>query len=173
MPEQPNSSAPAPAHEATPRESHYTEIANCPIVERDPEGTGFQVTECEGLAEYRLRLVDSDARHNLIVIAPDSQVTDLGLLKLFGGAFSTLGTHVEWRGDRSKSQFHPTGMILRYDVFEHPERPKQPTSYLLAVSLKETPCVVAKVAPGGDQNVQARNRVDQAVNCADDDATEN
>jgi hypothetical protein len=150
-----------------PRESQYTVIGSCPIVEKDLEETGFQVTECEGLAEYRLRLVDSDARHNLIVIAPNGQETDLGLLKLFGGAFSTLGTRVEWRGDRSNNEFQPTGMILRYDVFDHPERPKQPTSYLVTVSLKDAPCVVTTIAPGEGQNGRARRAVDRALNCAD------
>lgn len=172
----PSEQSPSREVSSVNRSSRYTSLAGCPVVETDPEPTGFQVSECVGIDGFRLRLIDADARHDLAVIDPAGRETTLALPTMFGGAFSTLGERVEWRGTTDEDRFTPDAMIIRYAVFENPDRPNQPVSYLLAVSLADTPCVSGSFTPGEQQNLIARAAADRGVDqresgelgCADD-----
>ena len=124
--------------------------AACRLVEENREEGGYARFLCPGRGEYRLEVLEADAREDLVVLRPGGARRQLQLpSSIAAGAFSTLGRTVEWIGtDR---------LIVRYEIFETPEG-TQPTSYLLVVDLAADPaCVVAKVAPGPEQNVRARN----------------
>lgn len=170
--------AAAPANEATPapveataasptRAFRYTSLADCPVVTENREEGAYRVTECPGLGGYRVRLVDADARQNLILIDAAGTEHSLELPSRFSGAFSTIGTQVEWRGPASAdaAAFRPDRMILRYDAFLDPETPDRPTSHLVIVQVDATPCIVATIEPGADQNDRARTEADSGDSC--------
>lgn len=123
----------------------------------------FVETHCPGPADWALRVTDSDARQNLIVAAPDGTRTSLDLSRVGGGGFSSLGETAEWRGPAGEP-FTPDSLIVRYQVAEQPY-PAPEVSYLLAVDLAPRPCVVARVAPGPQQNAIARVRADDPGSC--------
>jgi hypothetical protein len=81
--------------------------------------------------------------------------------------FSTLGSRVEWRGDAAGEGFAPDAFMVRFQVAEEPY-PAPETSYLLAVRLAPTPCVVDKIAPGPQQNERARTASDNPAVCRSD-----
>lgn len=147
------------------RESVYTSLADCDEVLWVLEETGYSGTACPGVGGYSLQLVDADARHNLIVVTPDGDEHSLRLPSLMGGAFSTVRDTIEWRGVSEDGIFAPDAMIVRYDAFENPSEPDRPTSYLLAISLAETPCLAARIPPAEAQNESARAAADGPMRC--------
>lgn len=149
---------PAPDH-------RYTRLADCTLLRSAPEEAGFYEHECAGLAGYRLVKVEADLRDNVIVIAPDGGRHNLGLPALANGAFSSLGDMVEWRGFEVAGDSPPQSLILRQSVMEDPDPGRPEASYLLAVSLAGTPCVVARLPAGPDQNAQARAAADRGGAC--------
>lgn len=151
------------------RDSYYTSLQDCPVIRSAPEEAGYSRSACPGLGGYGLELVDADARHNLIVVAPDGQEHSLRLPSLSGGGFSSLGERVEWRGITGNGKFRPDAMIVRHEVIEDANEPERPTSYLLAVSLEGTPCLAARIAPGDAQNERAREAADGLLHCMTDD----
>ena len=123
----------------------------------------FVETLCPGPAGWAVRVTDSDARQNLIVVPPEGTEDSLELSRIGGGGFSSLGETAEWRGPAGEP-FVPDSLIVRYRVAEKPY-PEPETSYLLAVDLRARPCVVARVAPGPAQNDIARARADDPGAC--------
>jgi hypothetical protein len=149
--------------EAPERAYRYTSLAECEVVRDEREEMPFVETLCPGPAGWTLRVTDSDARQNVIVVAPGGREASLELSRIGGGGFSSLGEAAEWRGPAGPD-FAPDSLIVRYRVAE--KAPPEPeTAYLLAIDLTPRPCVVARVAPGPAQNEVARARADDPGTC--------
>ena len=114
----------------------------------------YTETQCAGPAGWALRIADADARQTLTVLPPGGHETRLDTARIGGGGFSSFGKTAEWRGPAGP-QFAPDALIVRYQVAEQPH-PAPETAYLLAVKLTPEPCIVAHIAPGAEQNAQAR-----------------
>jgi hypothetical protein len=84
---------------------------------------------------------------------------------LAGGAFSSTGDTVEWRGDTPGGTFAPRALIVRQTVMEDPDPEVPEVSYLVVARLAPEPCVVARVRPGPDQNDRARQAADRGGAC--------
>lgn len=150
--------------EAGGRTHRFTSLENCRIEREEHEEMPFVETRCEGLGGYDLKVTESDARNNLIVVAPGGAETSLELSRIGGGGFSGVGKTAEWRGTVEGERFEPDAFVVRFEVAEEPY-PAPETSYLLAVRLAPTPCVVGKIAPGPRQNERARVLADGRASC--------
>ncbi|HYM85275.1 MAG TPA: hypothetical protein VET30_00930 [Pseudoxanthomonas sp.] len=149
------------------RNSLYSELKDCRLMEAKPDEAGYRLSECSGPAGHVLRVIESDGRFNVMVQVPGSSFTSLRLSELGGGAFSELGQRVEWRGKSEGNAFVPDVLVLRYAVADDPRNPSHDTSYLVPVALtgKGRPCVAALIRPGPDQSEQARRIADGASGC--------
>lgn len=140
-------------------EGRYSDIqgARCAVVSVDREAGG-STHRCKGVEGFDLLVHDSDARMSLDVIAPGGSRTPLQLASLAGGgAFSSLGPRVEWRPVRGA----PAALIVRFNAYEDPAKPDRPTSYLVVARLaRGDTCAVARIDPGPDQNLRARQLAD-------------
>lgn len=145
--------------------SRYTRLDGCTLTRSAPEEGGFFEHECPGEGGYRLRHVESDLRENLVVLAPGGGEHSLELPALAAGAFSSTGDRVEWRGDVGPDGFVPTALIVRQSAVEDPDPQVPEASYLVVARLTPSPCVVARVPPGPDQNVRAREVADRGYDC--------
>lgn len=165
--EQPADEAPsaAPSPATTPaREFRFTSLADCPLLESNPEEAGYFLYECPGESGYALRVIESDLRQTVEVVAPGGERTGLELAVGTGGGFSELGDTVEWRGTARDGVFAPDALILRHAVVTDPEG-RNEVSDLVAVALAPAPCVIARIAPGPGQNEQARQAADAGGEC--------
>ncbi len=168
--EEEGSASPAATEQAAPPDPvRYTSLANCTLVRSAPEEAGFFEHECAGEGGWRVRHVESDLRENLALIAPDGGEYDLGLVALAQGAFSSLGDTVEWRGSEEQGRFVPRSLIVRQQVMEDPDPARAERSYLVAVRLAPSPCVLARVIPGAMQNERAREVADRQKVCLSGD----
>lgn len=155
----------SPGPSASPgRAFRYTGVAECPVLESNPEEAGYYLSECPGEGGYKLRVSESDLRQTVAVIAPGGAETQLDLAAVTGGGFSTLGDRVEWRGEERDGAFAPDALIVRHDVVTNPEG-NETVSYLVAVRLAPAPCVVARITPGPEQNARARAAADTGGAC--------
>lgn len=152
-----------PAAAIDGRAYRHTSLAECELVSGEGDEMPFVETLCRGPAGWTLRVTDSDARQNLIVVPPHGRDVSLDLSRIGGGGFSSVGPTAEWRGPAGEP-FAPDSLIVRHQVAENPY-PEPETSYLLAVDLAPRPCVVARVAPGPAQNAIARARADNPGAC--------
>ena len=146
------------------RAFRYTSVADCKVLESNPEEAGYFRYECPGEGGYKLQVIESDLRQTAQVIAPGGRGTALNLSAVTGGGFSTLGRNVEWRGVEKEGVFVPDALILRHEVVTDPEG-RDTISYLVAVKLTGTPCVVARIGPETNQNVSARAAADAGGAC--------
>jgi len=151
--------SPAPA-----RISAYTSLADCPVLESNPDEAGYYLSECAGLGGYKLRISESDLRQSVEVIAPSGVGQGLNLAAVTGGGFSNLGKNAEWRGASASGALVPDALILRHEVVTDPDG-MNTVSYLVVVRLTGTPCVIARVEPGPQQNAGARTAADAKGPC--------
>ncbi|MCC2977249.1 hypothetical protein LK533_11265 [Sphingomonas sp. PL-96] len=157
--------SPTPSATAAPpaRVSRYTSLQSCQTIELVPE-EGYSRVACPGLADYRLEVVDGDAREEMMLLRNGKQHR-LGLVAASSGGFSKLGDRIEWRGREENGAFRPDAIVLRYAVVEDPNEPTRPTSYLVPVSLLPTPCISDRIPPGPGQNERARAIADGPRRC--------
>jgi hypothetical protein len=148
--------------QASGRQSQYTPLTGCNVTKSNPEEAGYRVSECPGVSGYGVQLIESDSRANLMIQPPQGQPQSLRLSEQGGGGFSELGGQVEWRGNASAA---PDALVVRYKVIETADAPERWTSYLFVVSLKGKPCIAAKIAPGPQQNADARRAADGPMTC--------
>lgn len=158
--------APAVARDDDGR-SRYTSLVDCALIRSAPDEGGFFEHECPGEGGYRLRHVESDLRENIVVLSPGGGEHGLGLPALANGAFSSTGDTVEWRGEAKGERFVPRALIVRQSAMEDPDPAVPEVSYLVVAKLGEEPCVVARIAPGPDQNERARAAADAGGECLD------
>ena len=130
----------------------------CTTIESTSEGAGYFKGQCPGIAGYKLIIEEGDIRQNLTVITPAGKKYDLNLWGVVGSGFSNLGPRVEWRvAGRSMK---PNALIVRYNV-ANPEDSTKGTSWLVVVKITSGGiCVTDKIAPGANQNEQARTAAD-------------
>lgn len=140
------------------RASQYTSLGDCKVVDLR-EDEDWSVSRCTGPGGYALMVDYGDARDDLRLIRPGGKPVELGLLQLNGGGFNSLGDAVEWRGTGAGAGFKPTALIVRNNAVESPERPEQPTGFLVVIDLAQS-CAVAQVRPMAAQNEQARKIAD-------------
>ncbi len=138
--------------------SHYTSLKDCKVTELR-EDEDWSVSRCDGPNGYGLIVEYGDARDDLQLIRPGGKPVELGLLALGGGGFNALGDAVEWRWSGKGGTLAPIALIVRNNAVETPERPEQPTGFLVVVDLKQG-CVVAQVRPMKLQNEAARKIAD-------------
>ena len=142
----------------------YTSLEKCPVLESNPEEAGYYLSECKGEGGYKVRVIESDLRQTVEIISPAGAKTGLELSSVTGGGFSHLGKNAEWRGPLKDGVFAPDALVLRHEVVTDPEG-KNTVSYLVAVKLDGTPCVTARIAPGPEQNAEARAAADAKGAC--------
>jgi hypothetical protein len=150
----------------------YTSLENCKVLESNPEEAGYYLSECKGEGGYALQLTESDLRQALTVIEPrrtggGGTKTSLDLSRVTGGGFSNFGKTVEWRGALKDGVFAPDALVLRHEVVTDPEG-RHKASYLVAIKLAPTPCAIARIEPGPQQNEQARAAADAGGACLPD-----
>jgi hypothetical protein len=130
-------------------------------LESTSEGTGYYKGQCPGIGGYKLIIEEGDIRQNMTVVTPAGKKYDLDLWNVVGASFSNLGPRVEWRV-KGRS-LKPEALIVRFNVAD-PSGVGKGTSWLVVVKI--TPggiCVTDKIAPGPDQNEQARTAADASA----------
>lgn len=131
---------------------------DCQLIERNLEEAGYARHRCTGIAGYALETSESDLRHDILVIGPDRKRTELGLsAKVAKGAFNTLGERAEWRGANATS---PSSLIVRLGVAAGADPSQPDISNLVVVRLGLSPCIVAVIPPGPNQNEAAQDVAD-------------
>lgn len=148
--------------------SRYSSIAeaDCALV-RLGEELASSTSRCPGPDGYQLRVLDSDGRMSIDVIAPDGSQHPLVLWSVVSTGFSRLGGKVEWRYPVASQV--PEALIVRFVAGESADHsgPRSATSYLVVARLSGQPvCVIGKVAPGPRQNERARQLADRAATMA-------
>ena len=138
--------------------SRYTSLKDCKVEELR-EDEDWSVSRCAGPGGYGLMVDYGDARDDLRLVRPGGKPIELGLLQLNGGGFNSLGDAVEWRGSGAGAAFKPTALIVRNNAVESPERPEQPTGFLVVIDLAQA-CVVAQIRPSAGHNEAARRIAD-------------
>ena len=165
-PASPDSTAtPQPAAEVNSSiESVYSEIdaEHCQVTLEDEPPTSLLA--CPGPSGYTLEAHDADARVTVSILLPETEGQDrerpLEFWRIITGSFSSLGPRAEWRLQGGR----PLAMIVRVNAYEHPEEPDKTTSYLAVAKITaDATCVVAKVPPSAEQNVEARQIADTSA----------
>jgi len=77
--------------------------------------------------------------------------------------FSNIGQKAEWRVKKQNGQIIPVALIIRFNANENPEEYNKSTSFLTITKITNNSiCIVDKVRPNKDQNLQARKIADLA-----------
>ena len=146
---------------AAPLSSVYTplEFGKCKMISQAKDDGGSTVDLCPGMAGYALVLEEGDLRQNVQVIAPGGRKYSLDLWTLVSSGFSSTGPRAEWR----MAGKVPKALIVRYNASETPENPNKITSYLAVAKIGSSGvCLVAKIQPGVNMNLEARHISDRA-----------
>ena len=141
--------------------SRFTSVAeeDCRTVEETSEEGGFWRRRCPGVGDYAVETTEGDLRQNLALIGSDGARDSLDLGTL-GSGFSEIGGTLEWRGPAGEP-FRPRTLTLRFNLYRGMEAQERPTSYLAVARLEGgAPCIVARIAPGPQQSVEARRIAD-------------
>ncbi len=147
-----------PAGPASGPISRYTSFKDCRVVELRAD-EDWSVSRCAGPGGYSLMVDYGDARDDLRLVRKGGKPVALGLVRLGSGGFNALGDAAEWRGLAAGGAFVPTALIVRNNATDNPERPEQPTAFLVVIDLAQS-CVVGQVRPMAGQNEQARKLAD-------------
>ena len=135
-------------------ESHYAELKNCYTMEQNMEEGGYVKQRCEGMENANLIVTESDLRQNLAILRTDGTEESVDLSRTVAdGAFSSLGSQVEYRGRTGEPA---RALIGRLDVARGDQPQAPDVSNLFVVRLESPACVVAVVPPGKGQNEKAR-----------------
>ena len=149
-------------------ESVYSDISSskCRTIEVDKE-TGSSTQSCQGIAGYKLLVLDDDARQSITVVTPGGKKHPLDFWQVVTYAFSSVGSKAEWRVARSKGKVSPVALIVRVNASEDSANPSRLTSYLAVVKVTpEKICVTHKIPPGAKANEDARHAADTAQTAA-------
>lgn len=149
---------------AAQAESRYTPLTAPPCVTikvYEPEGS---TQRCPGLSGYGLLVEEGDLRSSVTVVAPGGRRWPLEYWSVITDAFSSLGPRAEWRGVTRNGRWQPSALIVRVSANEDVDNPSRLTSYLAVAKI--TPgnvCVTARIGPGAQANVLARQAADRAA----------
>lgn len=147
-----------------PIDSIYTDTASdkCKTIKFDEESS-YSEQICPGIAGYKLKVIEGDLRVTIVVIDPKGKEYDLRMPEVLGAGFSNIGQKAEWRVKKQNNQIIPVALIVRFDVIENPEEYNKSTSFLTITKITNNSiCIVDKVRPNKDQNLQARKIADLA-----------
>ncbi|MBC7646869.1 MAG: hypothetical protein H7095_07115 [Pseudopedobacter sp.] len=147
---------------AAPLSSVYTplEFGKCKAVSRFQDEAGGAVDLCPGVAGYTLQLEEGDLRQNVQVISPKGKKYSLDLWILISGSFSSTGPRAEWR----MAGKVPKALIVRFNASENPEDSNKITSYLAVAKISSSgACLVARIRPSANMNLEARRVSDRAA----------
>lgn len=141
--------------------SVYTplEFGKCKVISRIEDEGGSAEDLCPGVAGYTLVLEEGDLRQNVQVVFPGSKKYSLNLWVLISGGFGSTGPRAEWRMSGKVLR----ALIVRYNTSENPEDSSKITSYLAVAKISPSgACLVAKVKPGANMNLEAHRISDRA-----------
>jgi len=97
------------------------------------------------------------------VITPAGKKHSLELWVVVGSSFSLLGDKAEWRVTKKRGKLIPTALIVRYNVADPGDSTKN-TSWLAVAKITEAKiCVIDKIAPKANANVEARAAADASA----------
>lgn len=140
-------------------DSRYTDLgeSHCVVLDYSAE-LASSVSECPGLAGYRVLLVDSDGRQSLRLVDAGGTEHDFRFASTVATGFSVVGAKLEWRYGATASGIEPYAAIVRLNAQVSEGRTR---SYLVVMRLRDGPvCVIDSVAPGQAQNQKARDIAD-------------
>ena len=125
------------------------------------EGSSEQV--CPGVAGYRLRVLDGDARMSVTVVRPDGSQHDLRFMETVSGGFSSLGPRAEWRMRQGPRGGEPVALTVRLNAQEDAANPTRVTSYVVVARLDGPQvCVVKVIRSSATALEEARGVADHA-----------
>lgn len=155
----------ASQNNADTNQSVYTDISSktCKTIKLDEE-TATSTQICSGIEGYKLLVYDSDDRSSITVISPDGKEHPLEYWQVVTQGFSSLGAKAEWRIKKEKGKTIPIALITRVNASEDPDNYKKTTSYLVVTKLsKQKICVVGKIPPKANANLEAQKLADIAL----------
>ena len=125
-----------------------------------------RLSECPGVAGYKLHVDATDAYERLTLVKPDGSKHDLSIEQISGGKYHTLGPRAEWRVRREKGRLVPIALIVRVTVSEivggdpgHREVP-----YLSVAKITpEKICSLEPMSAGRNANLAARRLADSSA----------
>jgi hypothetical protein len=125
-----------------------------------------RLSECPGVAGYKLHVEASDAYEKLTLVKPDGSKHELYIEQISGGKFHELGPRAEWRVRREKGKLAPIALIVRVTVSEwvggdpgHREVP-----YLSVAKITpEKICSLEPLPAGRNTNIAARRLADNSA----------
>ncbi len=140
-----------PAASAKGRVSRFTRLSmtDCKLV-KEYEETGGWIRRCPDVDGRKVQWTEDDLRNDLIIGEGDDTVMLNSIVA--NGAFSSLGTSLDWRGPSGKAA---DALVVRVNVSQA-DTTKPEISRLAVVKLTGKPCVVAVVEPGPGQSDRAR-----------------
>ena len=148
--------------------SIYTSISkgNCRAVSTDDE-IESTVLECNGIANYTLKILIEDARQSITVISPQKKEFPLDYWQVITPYFSFLGDKAEWRILKTNNKITPISLIVRVNATEQKtvDGEIKQVSYLAVAKI--TPkkiCVTNKIPPIKNANKIARLAADKSTN---------
>ncbi|MBL8194863.1 MAG: hypothetical protein JNM06_13785 [Blastocatellia bacterium] len=147
-----------------PIDSIYTDTASdkCKTIKFDEESS-YSEQICPGVAGYKLRVIEGDLRVTINVVDPKGKEYELKMQEVMGAGFSNIGQKAEWRVKKQGNQIIPVALIVRFDLIENPEEYNKSTSFLTVAKITSSSiCIVDKVRPNKEQNLQARKIADIA-----------
>lgn len=147
-------------------ESVYTDLdaSKCRTITISEGPATYSAQECQGVAGYKLLVLEDDARQTITVVAPGGVRHPLDLWHTVSGAFSTVGQKAEWRVRRRGGKTEPFALIVRCNANEMPDHPEKFNSYLAVAKITAGKiCVTDKIAPGPRAHVEARRAADGAA----------
>ncbi len=147
-------------------ESVYTDLAEktCKTIESKEKGDLWYRGECVGIADYKLEVLDEDARMTLNVISPNGKKSELELWTNVSSAFSSLGEKAEWRVIREGKSIKPMALIVRFEISEpdHPTKPGNKSNLVVIKIAADSACLTDVIKPSKNQNITARKLADKA-----------
>ena len=134
-----------------------TKTSACRTIESNPNEGGSYEGECNGVGDYKVRLLEGDIRQTLDIVTPAKKKFELNFWGFYSG-FSYIGEKIEWRTKAGV----PVALIARFNVASGDNTQKS-NSYLMISKIgKTSSCVVDVILPGANQNENARKSADEA-----------
>jgi len=141
--------------------SIYTSLDDkkCKELERSDDEGGSYKGLCQGVAGYKLHLIEGDLRQTITIIDPKGKEHPLEFWNLTG-AFSAVGDTAEWRLRGKK----PIALIVRLNVNQYGEDEQTTKGYLVVAKITpEATCVTHFLAPTRSHNYEARQAADKSA----------
>ena len=73
-----------------------TKTSACRTIESNPNEGGSYEGECNGVGDYKVRLLEGDIRQTLDIVTPAKKKFELNFWGFYSG-FSYIGEKIEWR----------------------------------------------------------------------------